>query len=414
MSLDKNRIGTEPYKGVRDFYPEDQSVQNYIFKIWRETSVKFGFVEYNASILEPTDLYKSKSSEEIVNDQTYTFTDRGDRSVTLRPEMTPTVARMVAAKRREMSFPLRWFSIPNLFRYERPQKGRLREHWQLNCDIFGIDNTGAEVEMILLAYKIMKGFGARDGDFIIRINSREILNEAFKKAGITPLESQGLMKLLDKKNKIDDFEKQAQAILGKPYDLKIEAGEDVKNVIKDLELLGVSNVEFDPELVRGFDYYTGIVFEVFDTHPENRRSLFGGGRYDNLLSIFGGGSGDQPLGAVGFGMGDVTIKEFLSLRNLLPVYSSSTQLYICNAGAPILRLMEIAEEIRSTGVNVAIDLTDRKIGDQIKKAVKENIEFVAVIGEIEIASREASVKHLSSEKEQKVSFEKIGSYIKNF
>ena len=166
------KLSLEPYKGTRDFYPRDQFIQNYIFGVWRRVAQKYGYVEYGASILEETDLYRDKTGEEIVNEQTYSFTDRGGRDVTIRPEMTPTVARMVAQKRKELTFPLRWFSIPNLFRYERPQRGRLREHWQLNCDIFGVDSIEADVEIISLAYDMMKAFGANDENFKIKINSK--------------------------------------------------------------------------------------------------------------------------------------------------------------------------------------------------------------------------------------------------
>src|SRR4051812_4163166 len=171
MNSDTSKsLSTEPYKGVRDFYPEDMFIENYIFDIMRKTVEQFGYMEYGASILEPTELYKAKSGDEIVNEQTYSFKDRGDRDVTLRPEMTPTVTRMVAARKKELSFPLRWYSIPNLFRYEKPQRGRLREHFQLNVDLFGVDNANAEVEVISLASSIMKNFGAKSESFSIKIN----------------------------------------------------------------------------------------------------------------------------------------------------------------------------------------------------------------------------------------------------
>src|SRR3989344_2165299 len=175
-ALGGKKLSTEPYKGTRDFFPRDQFVQNYIFNVWRRVAQKFGYLEYSASILGETEIYRAKSGEEIVNEQTYSFTDRGGRDVTIRPEMTPTVARMVAQKRKELTFPLRWFSIPNLFRYERPQRGRLREHWQLNADIFGVEGMEADLEIVNLAYDIIKEFGAKDEQFVIKINSRKFLN----------------------------------------------------------------------------------------------------------------------------------------------------------------------------------------------------------------------------------------------
>jgi len=261
-----SKLSTEPYKGVQDFYPEDMVVQNHIFDVWRRVAEKFGYVEYSASPLEPTELYTEKSGDEIVNQQTFTFIDRGGRSVTLRPEMTPTLARMVAARRRELKFPLRWYSIPNLFRYEKPQRGRRREHYQLNVDLLGIADTSADLEVITLAYEIMKEFGAKDELFEFRLN--------FPTGSIDELK---------------DF----QAKLAEK---------------------GIKNTKTDETLARGQAYYTGIVFEMFDTDPANPRALCGGGRYDNLLELFDA----DPVPAVGFGWGDITMRDFLEAHGLLP------------------------------------------------------------------------------------------------
>ncbi|MDO8728466.1 MAG: ATP phosphoribosyltransferase regulatory subunit [bacterium] len=282
------KLGTDPYKGVRDFYPEDMKIQNYIFNTWRKVAEDSGYVEYSASILEPSELYKSKTSEEIVNEQMFTFTDRGEREVALRPEMTPTLARMVAARRRNLKFPLRWYSIPNVFRYERPQRGRRREHWQLNCDLMGIAGIEAEVEIISLAHAIMKAFGAKDEDFSIQINSRKAIPE-----GVT----------METIRKIDR---------GEEIDINIDETLEIHTILEKLNRKDIQNVKFNPKIVRGFDYYTGMVFEVFDTHEDNHRSLFGGGRYDNLLEIFD----VDPIPAVGFGMGDITIRDFLETHKL--------------------------------------------------------------------------------------------------
>ncbi|HEY4494546.1 MAG TPA: ATP phosphoribosyltransferase regulatory subunit, partial [Candidatus Paceibacterota bacterium] len=210
------KIPTNPYKGVRDFYPENLAIQKKIFSIWRNNAEKYGYEEYNASILESAELYRAKTGEEIVNEQTYTFIDRGEREVTLRPEMTPTVARMVAAKKRELVYPLRWYSIPNLFRYEQPQRGRLREHWQLNVDIFGVEGIEAEIEIINIAYDITRAYGLKDSDFEIRINNRKIMNYITKDVfSLTEEQAHKLSKLIDKKNKIppDIFASVADEIL---------------------------------------------------------------------------------------------------------------------------------------------------------------------------------------------------------
>ncbi len=317
MADEKKKLSTEPYKGVRDFYPEDMAVQNHIFSTWKKVCGEFGYQEYAASLLEPAELYRSKGSDEIVNEQMFTFIDRGEREVALRPEMTPSLARMVAAKRRSLKFPLRWFTIANCFRYERPQRGRKREHWQLNADLIGlpaqagIAGLEAEVEIISLAHSIMKEFGAKDSDFIIKIGSRGALAEALAKKGIPAEQHKAIARLIDRKGKMPEEERAAELErLG--GEVVITETADVSALRKQLSEKGVTNTEFDPDIVRGFDYYTGMVFEVFDTDPENRRSLFGGGRYDNLLEMFGA----DPVPTVGFGMGDVTMRDFLETHKL--------------------------------------------------------------------------------------------------
>ncbi len=330
MNEKQNKLSTEPYKGVRDFYPEDMAIQNYIFDTWKKVAREFGYVEYAASILEPAELYKSKGqrNEEMVNEQMYTFIDKGDREVALRPEMTPTLARMVAARRKGLKLPLRWFSIPNCFRYERSQRGRRREHWQLNCDVMGnnkdFSTIDAEVEIISLAYNILKAFGAKDEDFVIKINSRKFLNERLKRMGVQEDSIANAVRLLDRKEKItqEEFEEAWSKLSNQKYEefISIEefsnkSMEQLTSVVETLNnQKNIWNTEIDPALSRGFDYYTDTVFEVFDTNPENNRALFGGGRYDNLLEMFG----VEPLPTVGFGMGDVTMRDFLETHNLLP------------------------------------------------------------------------------------------------
>lgn len=238
------KISTDSYKGVRDFYPKDMFIQNYIFDVMKAACESFGYNEYGASILEPSILYKEKTSEEIVNDQTYTFKDRGDREVTLRPEMTPTVARMVAAKKREFQLPIRWFSIPNVFRYERPQKGRLREHWQLNADIFGSNDMEAELEIISLADSVMKGFGAGRNKYEIRVSDRGRLKEILLEMYDSEEKVEKMLSKMDKGNSNVNVENSFP-------------GESTEKLIKKLNERGISNVRYDDTLVRGFSYYTG-------------------------------------------------------------------------------------------------------------------------------------------------------------
>lgn len=418
--LKNKKLNTESYKGVRDFYPESQAVSNYIFGKMRKTVESFGYAEYNASILEPTELYEAKSGEELVKEQTYSFKDRGGRNVTLRPEMTPTVARMVAAKRRELSFPLRWFSIPNVFRYERPQRGRLREHWQLNADLFGAQGVEADAEIISLAYQILKDMGAKDNDFEIRISYAGVLTRYLKsKFNKNEADTDALIKIIDRYNKIsnEDFEKRAKKILGdKTSEIldilknknadEFDSYEEIKYLKKlktKLSEFGI-NVVIYPFLTRGFDYYTGIVFEIYDTNSKNNRSIFGGGRYDNLMEIFDA----EKVPAVGFGVGDVTVRDFLETRCLLPKYAQATDLMLCTLSEKNMGFaQDLAKKLRADGINVAVNLSDKKVGDQIKIADKQGIPYVICIGEEEEKARKFKLKELKTGEEKETSEDEI-------
>lgn len=397
----KDKLLTEPYKGVRDFYPSDLALLTYICNTWRTTVERFGYVEYTASILEPSELYKAKGAdnEEIINEQTYTFTDRGEREVTLRPEMTPTVARMVAAKRRELAYPVRWYSIPNCFRYERPQRGRLREFWQLNVDLFGSRSTAADAEIIAIAYELMRAFGAQDADFQIRLGSRTHLDELCVELALDDTQKKALLGLLDRKAKMPsaDFARALGDLGVSPSRLEsTRAPADVAAVLTLLQTMGVTNAVYDPSVVRGFAYYTGVVFEVFDTHPDNNRALFGGGRYDNLTALFD----DEPLPGVGFGAGDETMRLFLEARGLVPPYVSPTKAYLALADEALVPdALMLAQELRQAGVAVALDFGERKLGDQIKGAAKRQIPYLIVIGADELASGMFSIKNLDTGEE---------------
>ncbi len=398
----KATLSTEPYKGVRDFYPEDQALLKHFMEVSRKASESFGYEEYGASVLEPAKLYKAKGAEneELVGEQTYTFLDRGEREVTLRPEMTPTVARMVAGKKRELVFPLRWYSIPNVFRYERPQRGRLREHFQYNADIFGVETVDAEVELIALAYEIMRGFGATDDMFVIRLNSRKSLNALLAEYHLSPEKTKELMTLIDRKTKIKNFDEEALKIVGKPFVLSAHSDEEVEAVRARLGKLGITNTVYDPSLARGFDYYTGIVFELFDTDPENPRSLAGGGRYDNLTSLFS----NERVPGVGFAMGDVTIGDFLGTHGLLPKTAAPAQLMLCTISPEAISFAEaLAQELRHGGLRVLVNVTAKKVGDQIKFADKRGIPSIVAIGEEEMKTNMFTLKDLKSGQESKVS-----------
>lgn len=411
-------LSTEPYKGVRDFYPEDWALFQAVLEKVHRTLRSWGYEEYNASPLEPSVLYEKKTSEEIVNEQTYTFEDRGGRRVTLRPEMTPTLARMVAARQKQLYFPIRWYSIGNRFRYERPQKGRLREFYQVDVDCIGLPEGEADIELVTLADEMMKTFGATGSEYVIRINSRTLLTKACEAAGLTPESTKTYLRLLDKKSKIskEDFAQGVREItdsdplaLIESDDASIRAErEQVLQTIATLKSRGIASAVFDPTLTRGFDYYTGITFEVFDTNPENPRALLGGGRYDRLLALFGG----DPIPAVGFAFGDVTFIDFLRTHNLLPEPNVRPDIYLATpAPEDRARAAEFARSLRTEGMKVFTNLTERSLKDQVRDAVRRNIPYFIAYGAEEAASGQVRLKALSTGVEQQVEARDIAEYI---
>ena len=419
-------VSTEPYKGVRDFYPEDWARLSGLFDRVRETLAEWGYEEYNASPLERAELYEAKTSEEIVNEQTYTFLDRGDRRVTLRPEMTPTLARMVAAKRRELAYPLRWFSIGNRFRYERPQKGRLREFYQADVDLVGAPEGEADIEIIRLAAKLLADLGAKESDYIIRINSRGLLNAACAAADLKGETAKRYIRLLDRKAKMpsDEFEAARRALTARDPLEFIERSSEAPEVaaekkklldrIETLKARGVGNATFDPTLTRGFDYYTGMMFEVFDRDPANPRSLFGGGRYDNLIGLFSGKGGDS-VPAVGFAAGDVTLADFLETHKIaLPVPATRPQLYLGTPSpADVPAAQSFADTLREKGGRVFVNLTERALGDQVKDAVKRGIPLFLAYGADERKSDTVRLKMLRSSEELAIPVSELPAHLRS-
>jgi histidyl-tRNA synthetase len=416
------KLSTQPYKGARDFYPEDKRLQDYIFSVWRKVCQSYGYEEYTAPVLESIDLYAAKTSDEIVGEQTYSFTDRGGRTVVMRPEMTPSVSRMVAAKRQELGYPLRWFSIPDCWRYERPQRGRNRQFWQLNVDIFGVATVDADLEIISVTDSILKEFGADDSMYQIKINSRKLINLIMNQyLELDSVQAKKMIQLFDRKDKMpaDEFVSRAREIF-KPE--VVEAGieklyllikaksladlpESLTNTqaVKEIQALftlleerTITSTTFDITLMRGFDYYTDIVFEVVDLSPENNRSMFGGGRYDGLVGAFG----VEPVATVGFGMGDATLENFLETHKLVPKLLPATKVYIVTVGDVLAEAQDLARQLRSQGVNVAIDLTDRKPEKQIKAALKLGIPYLLFIGEEEIQNEKYILRSVETQEEE--------------
>jgi len=429
-------LSSEPYKGARDWYPEEMRLRNYIFSMWHKVVMSYGYEAYDAPILEPVDVYAAKSGQELVNEQTYSFIDRGERRVAIRPEMTPSVSRMIAARQQEIPMPARWYNIGQFMRYERPQRGREREFWQLNCDLFGLDGPLADAEIISIGDQIMQGFGATDSMYTIKINNRRIINFLMAQyLELDAVQAQLMIKLFDRKNKIaseafrdqaidifgnesakEGLQKLAQLVAAKTMaDLpemlrESDAVREIQELFTYLERAGVKNAVFDITLMRGLDYYTGTVFEFYDTHPENNRALFGGGRYDGLVGLFGA----SPVSAVGIAPGLTTTELFLKTHELIPDLTSSTDVYLIVVGDALRGAQRVAADLRNVGINVELDFTGRKIDKQLKTAVKKMIPYILVVGEDELKSEVYPLRNAMTREEEKLSVERIISVVRDY
>lgn len=378
-----------------------------MFQTMKQVVLSYGYEEYDGPMLESLELYKAKSGEEIVSRQLYSFTDKGGREVAIRPEMTPTLARMVAARQRELPKPIRWFSFPNLWRYEQPGKGRLREHWQLNVDVFGIDGMEAELEILQLACDILFAFGATGDMFRVRVSHRKILDGFLENTlNLSEIKAKEVSRLLDKKAKMqeEEFQMEWKKILPENPEsyhkvleflnlnqtniqnfpgLPQKPIQDILYLLTKINDLGLGNViVLDPSIVRGFDYYTGVVFEIFDVSPENSRSLYGGGRYDNLTGLFT----NEPLSGIGFGLGDVTLQNFLETHDLLPKIGKGKVV-----GIPVLSeklvlpVFQISKQLRKNGIPCEILFQNNyKLSKQIQIAEKKGLQYLLIVGEEEL------------------------------
>jgi len=415
-----SKLSVKPYRGTRDFYPREMRLKTQIFSIMRSIAESFGYEEYDGPMLESFDLYAAKSGEELVSEQLYHFHDRGNRHVAIRPEMTPTVARMVAAKSNELPRPIRWFSFPNLWRYEKPQRGRLREHWQFNVDILGSESIAADQEIIEIAIGVMLGLGANSKDFKIHIANRRILSFFLK--SIMKLEENlwtGVCRAIDKKSKIPhDTFVNILAEIGLSPDQITDLDEYITITPDQMtnhpisksdgyaELMrlfdGLSSTDMldlctlDMSIVRGLDYYTGTVFEMYDQSPENRRALFGGGRYDNLVGLFS----KECIPGVGFGMGDVTVRDFLETHSLLPRLPEAIQVHIALFDSSMEKeANHLAHKVRQAGFRTTVQFDATKLGKQFKWADAKGIPVVVLQGPDEKLKQEVQVKHLPTRKQ---------------
>lgn len=432
MALNKS-----PYRGTRDFFPKEMRTRNFIFEKMAVVSEQFAYEPYDGPLLEEVDLYRAKSGDELINEQIYSFTDRGDRHVAIRPEMTPTLARMVAQVHREVAKPIRLYAIPNLMRYEKPQKGRLREFYQYNADIFGAGQYG-EIEIIQMAIELLKSFGANNEHFEVLVNDRRFVDLVFE--GLIGLEAgptKKLYKLVDAKNKMapEKFAAEVRALTNDENKAKIfeefvglKSIEDVQkftteyftdNSLSDLFMAKLAGVEaigdhviqkhihplvslfekmksmgldqyvkFDPSIVRGLDYYTGVVFEIFDKHPENRRAIAGGGSYANLLQIFN----EQPLEGVGIGLGEVPLTDFLNAHKLMPDFSKTELDYLVAHFVPggEKTANEIASKLRAKNKKVELFFGDAKPKKIFTYSEKKNFKYIVLVTESDIKLKDVA------------------------
>jgi histidyl-tRNA synthetase len=356
--------------------------RQYIFEKWRMTARRYGFREYDGPPLEPLDLFTTKSGEEIVG-QLYNFKDKGDRDVSLRPEMTPTLARMVAAHERNYKKPIKWFAIPQLFRYERQQKGRLREHFQFNADLVGETDPAADAELIALLIDTLRSFGLTAEDFVIRLSSRNAWQDFFKHGGGDTAHEYNFFQIIDKLERIapEESEKKlaAMGFSRAAVNAFIEQGEptaELKYILNNLAVRGLRDfVKIDYQVIRGLAYYTGVVFEAFDRKGEFR-ALAGGGRYDNLVKLISGDKVNLP--ALGFGMGDVVLLELLKARGLLPKFDATTDVFVLvedEALRPVS--LKLVHDLRAAGYAVEYPLTPAKPDKQFKRAQDLKVAYTA-------------------------------------
>lgn len=415
--------------GFRDFYPDELALRAHIFRTWREVARRYGFEEYDGPPLEPLEIYTAKSGAEIIG-QLYNFTDKGGREVALRPEMTPTFARMVAARANGLRKPIRWFSLPQLFRYERQQRGRLREHFQLNCDLVGEAGPLADAEIIALAVDVMRAFGLTAGDVQARVSDRRVLRALLLGAGVTEEQLAGAYQVIDRAERIGRNDLAAQlsaagldrrgvdgvfaaaAIRGRPameaalatVPNGTEAGAPLVATLDALNVMGLGDyIEVDLTIVRGLAYYTGTVFELFDA-GRTLRAICGGGRYDGLLQALGG----ADLPALGFGMGDVVLGELLKERGLAPAGPAEVDVFVA-AVTPddVPHALAMAHELREAGIACEYSLGGQPLGRQFKLADARGARQVVVIGPDDRARDEVMLKDLAGNSQRAVARDKL-------
>jgi len=409
-------------KGTREFYPYEMAMRSWLYSKIRSVSESFGYQEYDGPFLESIDLYAAKSGEELVKEQSFVFPDRGGNLITLRPELTLSLARMVAQKQNELIYPLRWWSFGPFWRYEKPQKGRSREFFQWNIDLMGVKSPESDAELVAICAEFFRSVGLTSNEVKILVNDRRLVDQQLTQIGINQDKKAEVLGFIDRKDKMKApeweayvmekglSEKQKDGLLGILGNKQIsETSQELNRFFGALEALGVRDyVEFDPRVVRGLDYYTGIVFEARDI-GENARAILGGGRYDNLVGDVGG----DPLPGVGFAMGDVVISIFLKELNRLPEFKVNPAQVMVTVfdETTFSASFSMAAKIRQSGIAVQMHPEAGKLGKQFKYADRIGSRFVVTLGPDEIEQGTAQIKDLVNGDQRNVKQDEVAAFL---
>ena len=409
-------------KGTRDFYPEDMAVRSWLLSMLRKVSESFGYQEYEAPYLEKLELYAAKSGEELVKKQSFTFQARDGEEITLRPELTPSLARMVAQKQGQLVYPMRWWSFGPFWRYEQPQKGRTREFFQWNIDLIGANSPEADAELIAIAVSFFKDVGLRSDQVRIAVNSRRLMNAELEALGLGEEGRKTVFRVIDRRDKMAPAEWRAYAIESGLNEEQVDGivrlsgdkelwrkADDLCRVFDIIERMGLREyVEFDPEVIRGLDYYTGTVFEA--QARKGGRAIFGGGRYDNLVGAVGG----DPVGGVGFAMGDVMIsvlmREFGLIPELKNVPAETLVTVFDEEGLP--DAFALSSELRAQGLKVIVYPEAAKLQKQLKYADRVGVRYVVIAGPDERAAGQVTLKDLGTREQQTLDREQLGAVLR--
>ena len=413
-----------PVKGTRDFYPEQMAVRTWLYNTVRRVSESYGYQEWDAPFLETLNLYAAKSGEELVKKQSYVFTDLGGDEITLRPELTPSLARLVAARQNELAFPLRWWSFGPFWRYERPGRGRTREFFQWNIDLIGVNTPEADAELVAVAASFFKAVGLSPAQVRICINNRRFMDAEFDQLGLPSDKKAEISALVDRRDKVEAvaWETNAAEIGLSPSQLdglkalladreRWRKSDELVRLFTAIDSLGMADyVQFDPNIVRGLIYYTGTVFEAFDITGSVRRAIFGGGRYDNLLQDVGG----EPLSAVGFAMGDVVISLILQELSLIPSLPLTPARVLVTVFSPELlpASLTLSADLRRTGLNITCYPEPAKLPKQFKFADRMGMKVVLVIGPDEAAAGKVTLKNLADATQTTLARDEVNTAIR--